>query len=65
MSKELKQVVEDFTKAYIIRHNITSDRDDEDGEEEKPLTPEEKYRLYRIYQLVDTVEDTSYRKMIK
>ena len=65
LAKELKQVVEDFTKAYIIRHNITSDRDDEDGEEEKPLTPEEKYRLYRIYQLVDTVEDTSYMKMIK
>ena len=37
----------------------------EDGEEEKPLTSEEKYRLYRIYQLVETVEDTSYRKMIK
>lgn len=65
LAKELKQVVEDYTDAYILRHNITSDHYDENGEEEKPLTAEEKYRLYRIYKLVETVEDTSYTKMIE
>lgn len=68
LSKELKRVVEEFTEDYILRHNITCERDDEDdedNEDEKHLTSEEKYRLYRIYKLVESVEDTSYRKMIE
>ena len=65
LGKELKQMVSDFTEAYIIRHHITSERTSDEQSEDKPLTLEERQRLFKIYHLVETVEDTSYRKMIK
>ena len=65
LGKELKQLLEDFTESYCIKHSITSDCSRDDDAEAKPLSPQERQRLLKIMMLVDTVEDTSYRKMIE
>lgn len=68
-NRELKKLCEEFAEAYIIKHNISSNvvgDDTEEGEEDmKPLTPEQKARAWRIMNLVNTVENTSYHKMIE
>lgn len=65
LSKEIKNHLKDMVEAYIIKHNITSSKDDDDETDYKPLTPSEKARLFRISLLADGLEDVSYVKMIK
>ena len=59
-------MIEDFTEAYIIKHQITSD--DNGGssdDDDKPLTIEDLDRISRITKLMCQVEDTSYCKMLE
>ena len=66
LGKELKQMVLDFTDAYIIRHNITNEyKDDDEEKEQKTLTLEEMNRMIKLSHLIDTVEDSSYLKQLK
>lgn len=65
LGKELKQLQNDYTEAYAVRHNITADCDDDEEEDRKPLTPAERAHVLRILQLSETVEDSTYRKMIE
>lgn len=63
LNKEIKRVVEEFTDAYILKHQITSDKESDD--DESPLTKEDLERISRVMKLMNNVEDTSYCKMIE
>lgn len=66
LGKELKQMVLDFTDAYIIRHNITNEgKDDDEEKEQKTLTSEDINRMIKLSHLIDTVEDSTYLKQLK
>lgn len=66
LNKEMARMIDDFTEAYIIKHQITSD--DNGGssdDDDKPLTIEDLDRISRITKLMCQVEDTSYCKMLE
>jgi len=66
LKKEIDKVIIDFSEAYCIKHNITNhSKDDDDTEDSKPLTAEEKRRIYRVLSLIESVEDTHYHKQIE
>lgn len=62
ISKEIKQMQKEFTEAYIQKHKIFSQR--ENDSEDKELTPDDIERLLRVLRYMDNVEDTSYHKQI-
>lgn len=64
LSKEIKQMQKDFTEAYIRKHKIFSQRENDSDSEDKELTPEDIERLLRVLRYMDSVEDTSYHKQI-
>lgn len=66
LKKEIDKVIIDFSEAYCIKHSLTNhSNDDDDTEDSKPLTAEEKRRIYRVLSLTESVEDTHYHKQIE
>lgn len=63
LAKELKAMQANFTDAYILKHNITSECGRDVGDEE--LTPEQKARIMKVLTLMKTVENTSYKKLLE
>lgn len=64
LAKELKAMQADFTEAYLLKHNITSECG-RNADEEDELTPEKMARLMKVLTLMRTVENTSYRKLLE
>lgn len=63
-SKEIKRMQKEFTEAYIQKHKIFSQRENDSESEDKELTPDDIERLLRVLRYMDNVEDTSYHKQI-
>jgi hypothetical protein len=62
--KERKQFLNDFTSAYVQKHRLFRDSDDDDFKDEKPLTTEEKQALWRMSNIKDCLSNKTYTKKL-
>lgn len=63
--KEKKHLLETLINAFINKHNIFSNVEDDEPKEEKPMTPERWKKIMEISALMDNLEDVSYQKRIE
>lgn len=63
-NNERKQFLKDFANAYIQKHRLFRERNDDEREERKPLTHEEKMSIWRMSNIKDCLSDKTYTKKI-
>lgn len=63
--KEKKHLLETLINAFINKHNIFSNVEDDEPKEEEPMTPERWKKIMEISALMDNLEDVSYHKRIE
>lgn len=64
-NKEKKQFLDDLTSAYVQKHKLFPESNEQDLKDEKPLTIEEKLAIMRMLNLQDNLSDKTYIKKLK
>ena len=64
LDKEMKRLKDEATSAFIQKHNLFPETDNENDENIAPLTPAEMDRLRRVFSLMEGMDNESYVKML-
>ena len=63
--KERKQFLNDFTSAYVQKHRLFGETTDEEIEDSKPLSVEEKQALWRMSNIKNCLSNKTYTKKLE
>ena len=62
---ERKRFLNDFTSAYIQKHRLFIERDEDFYDNQKPLTQKEKEAIWRMSAIKDCLSNNSYTKKLQ